>query len=91
MISTPEMQTSTISNSRIKSLDYLRGLMAFSIMIYHFYGASVQKIGADTTLSRIGIYGVSITPVLLSFAVYRTIKFPLMKYGKKLTLRLGLE
>jgi exopolysaccharide production protein ExoZ len=46
---------------RIVSLDYLRGLMAFSILVYHYaswYGE--VDFSSATVLGRLGIYGVEI-------------------------------
>jgi exopolysaccharide production protein ExoZ len=52
---------------RLESLDWLRGLMAMSIMLYHFGGHN----DAATPLGRLGIYGVSIFFILsgLSMAI----------------------
>lgn len=54
-------------SNRLESLDWLRGLMALSIMLYHFGG----KHDAATPLGRLGIYGVSIFFILsgLSMAI----------------------
>ncbi|RYZ82460.1 MAG: acyltransferase, partial [Proteobacteria bacterium] len=47
---------------RIDELDWLRGLMAFSILIYHT--ASFMPLGWDaessSPIGKLGIYGVSI-------------------------------
>lgn len=53
--------------NRLESLDWLRGLMALSIMLYHFGG----QHDAATPLGRLGIYGVSIFFILsgLSMAI----------------------
>lgn len=55
------------ASSRLESLDWLRGLMALSIMLYHFMGHS----DAARPLGRLGTYGVSIFFVLsgLSMAI----------------------
>lgn len=54
-------------SNRLESLDWLRGLMALSIMLYHFGG----RDDAATPLGRLGIYGVSIFFILsgLSMAI----------------------
>jgi peptidoglycan/LPS O-acetylase OafA/YrhL len=46
---------------RIESLDYLRGLMAFSVMLYHYvsWAYPSQLQGSDRILGRLGIYSVS--------------------------------
>lgn len=53
--------------NRLESLDWLRGLMALSIMLYHFVG----KPDAFSPLGRLGTYGVSIFFILsgLSMAI----------------------
>jgi exopolysaccharide production protein ExoZ len=52
---------------RLEPLDWLRGLMALSIMLYHLGG----KDNAASLLGRLGIYGVSIFFILsgLSMAI----------------------
>jgi exopolysaccharide production protein ExoZ len=50
--------------NRIHNLDYLRGLAAFSIMIYHYMSWTYGDFTSDTILGRLGIYGVSIFYVL---------------------------
>lgn len=56
---------------RIESLDWLRGLMALSIMFYHIYGWEGHHLDSDSILGRLGIYGVSIFFILsgLSMAI----------------------
>jgi exopolysaccharide production protein ExoZ len=53
--------------NRLESLDWLRGLMALSVMLYHFGGRN----DAATPLGKLGIYGVSIFFILsgLSMAI----------------------
>jgi exopolysaccharide production protein ExoZ len=69
----------TYPANRNKSLDYLRGMMALSIMFYHYYYWGVQRIGSDTVLGRLGIYGVAIFYVLSGLTLYivyqHTLKF----------------
>lgn len=50
--------------SRIESLDWLRGLMAISIMLYHLTGNLFFKLNSSTLLGRLGVYGVSIFFIL---------------------------
>ncbi len=60
--------------SRVESLDYLRGLLAVSVMIYHYVAWSGVELGADTVLGRLGIYSVSTFYILSGLSlglVYR--------------------
>ena len=52
------------SINRIESLDYLRGAMALAVMIYHYTVWSGIEITSDSTLSKLGIYAVSIFYIL---------------------------
>lgn len=56
---------------RYESLDWLRGLMAFAIMIYHLVSWQLLHPESGTLLGNFGIYGVSIFFVLsgLSMAI----------------------
>ncbi|MCB9014878.1 MAG: acyltransferase [Lentimicrobiaceae bacterium] len=56
--------------NRVQSLDYLRGLAAFSIMVYHYFTWSSYKLGADTFAGRTGIYGVSVFYVLSGLTLF---------------------
>lgn len=56
--------------NRVQSLDYLRGLMAFGIMIYHYMSWTVGSFTAASFLGRIGIYGVSIFYVLSGLTLF---------------------
>ncbi len=49
---------------RIDSLDYLRGLMALGIMLYHNYIYLVGPLNSQAFIERVGYYGVSIFFVL---------------------------
>lgn len=59
-----------MKNNRVESLDYLRGLMALSVVIYHYIswsmstGSSVDVIGSQFILGKLGIYAVSIFYIL---------------------------
>lgn len=66
--------------NRIDSLDYLRGLMALGIMIYHYLSWTYGSYGSDTFLGIIGIYGVSIFYVLSGLTLY-------LVYHQKLNLK----
>lgn len=56
---------------RYESLDWLRGLMAFAIMIYHLVAWMLFHPSSGSVLGNFGIYGVSIFFVLsgLSMAI----------------------
>jgi len=56
--------------NRLYNLDYLRGLAAFGIMIYHYFSWSFGIFSADTFMGRIGVYGVSIFYVLSGLTLY---------------------
>lgn len=49
---------------RIESLDYLRGLMALSVMIYHYVSWGVGPVGSEYLLGKLGIYAVSMFYIL---------------------------
>jgi len=76
-----------IQNNRIESLDWLRGLMAISIMTYHY----LSPLKSESFIGKLGIYGVSIFFVLsgLSMAIvynhfikdiFSTVKFFLRRF-----------
>lgn len=50
--------------NRLESLDWLRGLLAVSIMVYHLTGWKLYQPDASELLGRLGIYGVSMFFVL---------------------------
>ncbi len=56
--------------NRLYNLDYLRGLSAFAIMIYHYLSWTYNKYSSDDFLGRLGIYGVSIFYVLSGLTLY---------------------
>ena len=56
--------------NRLYNLDYLRGLVTFGIMIYHYLSWTLGKFTADTFMGRVGIYGVSIFYVLSGLTLY---------------------
>ncbi|MBL8029334.1 MAG: acyltransferase [Fibrobacteres bacterium] len=69
---------SSDSKQRITNLDYLRGLAAFSIMVYHYTSWQTVSYNADSILGRLGYYGVSIFYVLSGLTLYHV-------YGKNMT------
>lgn len=60
--------------NRIHNLDYLRGLAAFGIMIYHYLYAVFGKFDSESIFGRIGLYGVSIFYVLSGLTLYLVYK-----------------
>lgn len=61
-----------MSNSikRLHNLDYLRGLAAFGIMVFHLTSWSFGKYPSETFMARVGIYGVSIFYVLSGLTLF---------------------
>lgn len=55
---------------RLHNLDYLRGIAAFGIMIYHFLSWSLGHFSADTFFGRLGVYGVSIFYILSGLTLH---------------------
>jgi len=67
------------SINRLNSLDYLRGIAAFGIMIYHYSSWTFGRFHADNFMGRVGVYGVAIFYVLSGltlFHVYHEIMKP---------------
>lgn len=60
-----------MNGNRIEALDYLRGVMALSVMAYHYTVWAGVSLAADSMLSKLGIYAVSAFYILsgLSLAV----------------------
>ncbi|WP_168194033.1 acyltransferase [Pontibacter sp. SGAir0037] len=56
--------------SRISSLDYLRGLAAFGILLYHYQSWIFGNFDAGSFWGRVGIYGVAIFYVLSGLTLY---------------------
>lgn len=56
--------------SRRYNLDYLRGLAAFGIMMYHYFSWVMGKFTSDAFMGRVGIYGVSIFYVLSGLTLF---------------------
>lgn len=65
--------------NRLHNLDYLRGIAAFGIMIYHYLLWTIGEFPSESFMGRVGIYGVSIFYVLsgltLYYVYYDNIKF----------------
>ncbi len=56
--------------SRYENLDYLRGLCALSIMIYHYSSWVFGKFDSGDVLGKLGVYGVSMFYVLSGLTMY---------------------
>lgn len=52
------------ANQHFEALDWLRGLMAFSIMFYHYTSWFIKPMDSSSLIGRLGIYGVSIFYIL---------------------------
>lgn len=70
----------TAPNVRLHGLDYLRGLSALGIMVYHYTTWTWGEHSPGSFLGRVGIYGVAVFYVLSGI----TLSFI---YASKLTLR----
>ena len=55
--------------NRLESLDWLRGLLAVSIMVYHLTGWTLYHPQSNDLLGRLGIYGVSMFFILSGLAM----------------------
>jgi exopolysaccharide production protein ExoZ len=67
--------------NRLPFLDYLRGLAALGIMIYHYLVWTLGKFSSDSFMGRYGIYGVSIFYILSGLTLYHVyqVKFQFTK------------
>lgn len=55
---------------RLYNLDYLRGMAAFAIMLYHYLSWTYGEFLSDTFMGRLGIYGVSIFYILSGLTLF---------------------
>ena len=55
---------------RLYTLDYLRGLAALGIMMYHYLSWTYGHFDASTAMGRVGVYGVSIFYVLSGLTLH---------------------
>lgn len=56
--------------NRLYTLDYLRGIAAFMIMIYHYLFWAYGSFSSENFMGRVGVYGVSIFYVLSGLTLY---------------------
>lgn len=73
--------TKKLSNHRINSLDYLRGIMAFLIMLYHYYSWLYSGFDSSEFMGRIGVYGVSTFYILSGLTLYVVYKEKIYSQG----------
>lgn len=59
---------------RLYNLDYLRGLAALGIMLYHYLSWTVGEFDSESVIGRIGIYGVSIFYILSGLTLFLVYK-----------------
>jgi exopolysaccharide production protein ExoZ len=78
-----QQPTTLTDQGRLHNLDYLRGLAAFGIMIFHYSTWTYGEFNAQTFLGRVGIYGVSIFYVLSGLTLHHV-------YGGKISQRSDL-
>ena len=62
--------TESISGGRVDSLDYLRGLAAFGIMVYHMVLFNFGEVDASSVLAKVKIFGVAIFYILSGLTLY---------------------
>lgn len=55
---------------RLHNLDYLRGLAAFGILLYHYLSWTIGRFDSESTIGRIGLYGVSIFYILSGLTLF---------------------
>ncbi|WP_333902744.1 acyltransferase [Enterobacter wuhouensis] len=59
---------------RVHTIDYLRGLMALSILFYHLVSWTQSVPQSERLLGKLGIYGVSIFYVVSGISMYLSYK-----------------
>lgn len=55
---------------RLKNVDYLRGLSALGIMIYHYLSWTLGIFESNTFMGRVGVYGVSVFYILSGLTLF---------------------
>lgn len=66
---------------RIASLDYLRGLMALSVMLYHLISVEGVDLGASSVLARMGLYAVAVFYILSGISLTLAYQHKLASWG----------
>lgn len=59
---------------RVHTIDYLRGLMALSILFYHLVGWTISVPQSESILGKLGIYGVSAFYIVSGMSMYLSYK-----------------
>ncbi len=59
-----------MTSSRVASLDYVRGLAALSILLYHYQSWIFGNFDAASIWGRLGLYGVGLFYVLSGLTLY---------------------
>ena len=67
-------------NTRLYNLDYVRGIAAFFIMLYHFLDWNGFKYTSSDFFGRIGLYGVAIFYILSGLTLYH-VYFDRLEYS----------
>jgi len=62
-------------NTRLYTLDYLRGLSALGIMVYHYLFWLNGVFTSDQFMGRVGVYGVAIFYVLSGLTLYHVYEY----------------
>lgn len=56
--------------TRLHTLDYLRGIAAAGIMVFHYTSWTFGEYDSDSFMGRVGIYGVAIFYILSGLTLY---------------------
>lgn len=70
--------------NRLYNLDYLRGLAAFGIMIYHYFSWAFGNFNAGSFMGRLGIYGVAIFYILSGLTLFYVYENKLLSSKKSI-------
>ncbi|AYH05651.1 acyltransferase family protein [Pectobacterium parmentieri] len=78
-------------DARVESLDYLRGVMALSVVIYHYvsWSGGYGLLGSEHLLGKLGVYAVSMFYILsgLSLAYVYDGKIKSLSDAKKFAIK----
>lgn len=87
--------TATTTANRLPHLDYLRGLAACSIMVYHYLDWTIGYSNASSFLTRLGIYCIPIFYLISGITLYHVYHHrlslrvqPILDYFKRRVLRI---
>lgn len=68
-------------DSRLPALDYLRGVAAVSIMVYHLCTWWIAPFSPESPLGRVGVYGVGVFYVLSGLTLQHVYEARLLRRG----------